>query len=180
MATCMAETIRFHINLREREAIDLPGKASWLRKACVRGFMLIEALIVIAIIGTLMIYVGTLDSPALGAGIMAIFALGVAIPFVLAALLMGRSSRLMASLAGWQRPIQYLTSLVVLFFGGLVSGPGWQPVLTGLLLWFALVAVTIVLRNTTPRVRTDQAVRFFWGPVSLLAAAAVTLAWMGW
>jgi NADH-quinone oxidoreductase subunit H len=70
--------------------------------------------------------------------------------------------------------------LVVLFFGGLVSGPGWQPVLTGLLLWFALVAVTIVLRNTTPRVRTDQAVRFFWGPVSLLAAAAVTLAWMGW
>jgi cytochrome c-type biogenesis protein len=70
-----------------------------------------------AIIGTLMIYVGTLDSPALGAGIMAIFALGVAIPFVLAALLMGRSSRLMASLAGWQRPIQYLTSLVVLFFG---------------------------------------------------------------
>ena len=27
-------------------------------------------------------------------------------------------------------------------------------------------AVTIVLRNTTPRVRTDQAVRFFWGPLT--------------
>ena len=70
--------------------------------------------------------------------------------------------------------------LVVLFFGGLVSGPGWLPKLIGFLMWFVLVAVTIVLRNTTPRVRTDQAVRFFWGPVSLLAAVAVTLAWMGW
>ena len=53
MAICMAGTIRFHLNLREREAIDLPAKPSRLRKACVRGFMLIEVLIVFAIIGTL-------------------------------------------------------------------------------------------------------------------------------
>jgi NADH-quinone oxidoreductase subunit H len=46
--------------------------------------------------------------------------------------------------------------------------------------WFLLVAVTIVLRNTTPRVRIDQAVRFFWGPVSLVATLAVILAWIGW
>jgi len=70
--------------------------------------------------------------------------------------------------------------LVVLFFGGLVSGTGWLPGLIGLLVWFLLVAVTIVVRNTTPRVRTDQAVRFFWGPVSVVAALAVALAWMGW
>jgi NADH-quinone oxidoreductase subunit H len=70
--------------------------------------------------------------------------------------------------------------LVLLFFGGLVSGAGWLPKLMGVLAWFMLVAVTIVLRNTTPRLRTDQAVRFFWGPVSLLAAAAVMLAWLGW
>jgi len=70
-----------------------------------------------AIIGTLLIYIGTLDSPALGAGIMALFALGVAIPFLLAAWLFGRSPRLMATLAGWQKPVQYLTALVVLFFG---------------------------------------------------------------
>jgi NADH-quinone oxidoreductase subunit H len=69
--------------------------------------------------------------------------------------------------------------LVVLFFGGLVSGPGWLPVLIGFLLWFVLVAITIVIRNTTPRVRIDQAVRFFWGPVSIVAALAVTLAWLG-
>jgi len=70
--------------------------------------------------------------------------------------------------------------LVILFFGGFVTGPGWLPVLTGCLVWFLLVAITIVLRNTTPRVRTDQAVRFFWGPVSVVAILAVTLAWLGW
>jgi len=70
--------------------------------------------------------------------------------------------------------------LLVLFFGGLVSGPGWLPKLLGFVIWFLLVAVTIVLRNTTPRVRTDQAVRFFWGPVSLVAVVACALAWMGW
>jgi NADH-quinone oxidoreductase subunit H len=70
--------------------------------------------------------------------------------------------------------------LVVLFFGGAVIGPGWLPKLTGFVVWFLLVAITIVLRNTTPRVRTDQAVRFFWGPVSLVAALAVILAWLGW
>jgi NADH-quinone oxidoreductase subunit H len=70
--------------------------------------------------------------------------------------------------------------LVVLFFGGLVSGPGWLPALIGFLLWFVLVAITIVIRNTTPRVRIDQAVRFFWGPVSLVAFLAAALAWLGW
>lgn len=70
--------------------------------------------------------------------------------------------------------------LVVLFFGGLLNGPVWQRWLIGFLLWFVLVAITIVIRNTTPRVRIDQAVRFFWGPVSVVALAAVVLAWLGW
>lgn len=70
--------------------------------------------------------------------------------------------------------------LTALFCGGLVTGPGWQPKLFGLLVWFLLLAVTIVIRNTTPRVRIDQAVRFFWGPVSLVALLAITLAWLGW
>jgi len=69
--------------------------------------------------------------------------------------------------------------LVGLFFGGLVTG-GWVAAMIGFLLWFVLVAITIVIRNTTPRVRIDQAVRFFWGPVSIVAALAVVLAWLGW
>jgi NADH-quinone oxidoreductase subunit H len=70
--------------------------------------------------------------------------------------------------------------LVVLFFGGLLSGPAWQRWLIGFLAWFVLVAITVVLRNTTPRVRIDQAVRFFWGPVSVVALLAAVLAWLGW
>ena len=70
--------------------------------------------------------------------------------------------------------------LAALFFGGWVSAGGWLPKVYGLLAWFVLVALTIVLRNTTPRVRTDQAVRFFWGPVSGVALLAVLLALAGW
>ena len=70
--------------------------------------------------------------------------------------------------------------LVILFFGSLLSGPLWQQLLIGFLLWFVLVAITIVIRNTTPRVRIDQAVRFFWGPVSVVALVAVMFAWLGW
>ena len=70
--------------------------------------------------------------------------------------------------------------LVALFFGGLATAPGIAPKLWGLLAWFVLVALTVVIRNTTPRVRTDQAVKFFWGPVSLMALVAVVLAWLGY
>jgi NADH-quinone oxidoreductase subunit H len=70
--------------------------------------------------------------------------------------------------------------LLVLFFGGLLTGPVWQRWLIGFLVWFVLVAITVVLRNTTPRVRIDQAVRFFWGPVSAVALLAAVLAWLGW
>ena len=70
--------------------------------------------------------------------------------------------------------------LVLLFFGGLVTAPGWLAKFWGLLAWFLLVALTVVIRNTTPRLRIDQAVKFFWGPVSLVALLAVVLAWLGY
>ncbi len=70
--------------------------------------------------------------------------------------------------------------LVVLFVGGWIVEGGWGAKLSGVLLWLLLVTVTIVLRNTTPRLRTDQAIRFFWGPVTLAALVAAGLAWMGW
>ncbi|RKY88915.1 hypothetical protein DRQ15_09515, partial [candidate division KSB1 bacterium] len=35
------------------------------------------------------------------------------------------------------------------------------------------------IRNTNPRVRIDQAVRFFWGPMTILAVVAVVLAFNG-
>ncbi|MGR8918383.1 MAG: complex I subunit 1 family protein [Gammaproteobacteria bacterium] len=70
--------------------------------------------------------------------------------------------------------------LVALFAGGAVLAGGWLAWLGGAALWLVLLAIVIVLHNTTPRLRTDQAVAFLWGPVSAVAAVAVVLAAIGW
>jgi len=45
---------------------------------------------------------------------------------------------------------------------------------------YVLILVIIVLiKNTNPRLRVDQALRFFWGKATLLAIAAVALALLG-
>ncbi|OIO80921.1 MAG: hypothetical protein COW11_01570 [Candidatus Omnitrophica bacterium CG12_big_fil_rev_8_21_14_0_65_43_15] len=43
----------------------------------------------------------------------------------------------------------------------------------------AVIAV-ILIRNTNPRVRIDQATRFFWGPMTVMAALAAGLALLGY
>lgn len=49
-----------------------------------------------------------------------------------------------------------------------------------LLLKFVMIlTIIILLKNTNPRLRIDQALRFFWGPVSLVAVIAVILALFG-
>jgi cytochrome c-type biogenesis protein len=91
-----------------------------------------------AIIGTLLVYIGTLDSPLLGAGIMAAFALGVGIPFLLAAILLGKSQQLMNALLKWQKPIQYFTALVVLFFGLVLLTDNYHVLSDWLYPWLGL------------------------------------------
>jgi NADH-quinone oxidoreductase subunit H len=39
--------------------------------------------------------------------------------------------------------------------------------------------IIALIRNTAPRVRIDQIMRFFWGPVTVVALAAVLLALLG-
>jgi NADH-quinone oxidoreductase subunit H len=64
--------------------------------------------------------------------------------------------------------------LIILFFGGLrFDGIN---ILWTVLEYVGIVALITVIRNTNPRVRIDQAVKFFWGPVTILAIAAVVLA----
>jgi len=67
--------------------------------------------------------------------------------------------------------------LVALFWGGigttvwgLAAGAGKIAV---------ILFLAIVIKNTNPRVRIDQAMRFFWGPVAGFAIAAVILAMLG-
>ncbi len=68
--------------------------------------------------------------------------------------------------------------LVVMFLGGIpLSSLG---IVYGALKLILVIALLTVIRNTNPRVRIDQAVRFFWFPVTVTAVAAVALAILGW
>ena len=67
--------------------------------------------------------------------------------------------------------------LMILLMGGLRFDG--IHLLFGILKYVGVVALITVIRNTNPRVRIDQAMRFFWGPMTLLAAVAVVLALFG-
>ena len=67
--------------------------------------------------------------------------------------------------------------LVILFMGG-ISVSGFS-LLWGILKYVALLVIIVVIRNTNPRLRIDQALRFFWGPVTILAVISVILALSG-
>ncbi|MGB2599165.1 MAG: complex I subunit 1 family protein [Candidatus Omnitrophota bacterium] len=67
--------------------------------------------------------------------------------------------------------------VMILFMGGLRFDG--IHLLYGILKYIGVVALITVIRNTNPRVRIDQAVKFFWGPMTILAAIAVVLALLG-
>lgn len=67
--------------------------------------------------------------------------------------------------------------LIILFMGGLrFDGIN---ILWSVLKFVGLVAIVTVIRNTNPRVRIDHALRFFWGPMTLISIIAVVLALLG-
>jgi len=70
-------------------------------------------------------------------------------------------------------PIFFIT----LFWGGL-QFTGWGLLYT-IIKYVIIVTVAILIKNTNPRVRIDQAVRFFWGPVTVLAIIGIVLALAG-
>ncbi|NQT90380.1 MAG: NADH-quinone oxidoreductase subunit H [Candidatus Omnitrophica bacterium] len=67
--------------------------------------------------------------------------------------------------------------LMIVFMGGFRFDG--IHLLYGILKYVGLVALITVIRNTNPRVRIDQAMRFFWGPMTVMAVIAVTLALFG-
>jgi NADH-quinone oxidoreductase subunit H len=68
--------------------------------------------------------------------------------------------------------------LVLLFWGGLGRGAGGLLAFVGKVL--LIVVLFVLIKNTNPRVRIDQALRFFWGPATAVALLALVLARMGW
>ena len=67
--------------------------------------------------------------------------------------------------------------LVVLFLGG-ISTSGW-PLVGGIGKYVLVLVLVILIKNTNPRVRIDQAMRFFWFYCGTLLVAAVILATVG-
>jgi len=60
--------------------------------------------------------------------------------------------------------------LIVLFLG-----KDTTPVFM-ILKYLLLVTIAVLIKNTNPRLRIDQALRFFWGPMTALATISVILA----
>jgi len=81
-----------------------------------------------AIIGTLLIYVGALGSASVGAGVMGIFAAGVAIPFLLAAYFFSRMRGLFESIARHTRLVGAVSSGFIMFFGLLLVTDNFHTV----------------------------------------------------
>ena len=68
--------------------------------------------------------------------------------------------------------------IITMFWGG-VNFTGWR-ILTSVLKYVCVVVIMVLIKNTNPRVRIDQAVRFFWGPMFALAGIAMILAVIGY
>jgi len=69
--------------------------------------------------------------------------------------------------------------LTILFWGGFRSPrDGWWHVL-GWLKPVAILVLIILIKNTNPRLRIDQALRFFWSLVLVLSIAGFVLAAVG-
>lgn len=58
-----------------------------------------------------------------------------------------------------------------------IGGTGIAGLIAAVL---AILVAATLLRNTNPRVRIDQAIRFFWGHLAMLSAAAVAFALAGY
>lgn len=67
--------------------------------------------------------------------------------------------------------------LIILFLGGL-NFDGIH-ILYSAIKYIILLLIITLIRNTNPRLRIDQAMRFFWGPVTGVAVIAVILAVLG-
>ncbi len=72
-----------------------------------------------------------------------------------------------------------LPLFTTLLFLGRIDFSGAGTAVTGLLKYVGVLVLVILIRNTAPRVRIDQAMRFFWGPMTVLALLAVIAAFLG-
>lgn len=67
--------------------------------------------------------------------------------------------------------------MITLYFGGIsFEGEGF---IRNILEYLMIIVLIVLIKNTNPRVRIDQAMNFFWGPVTLIAIGAAAFAYLG-
>ena len=67
--------------------------------------------------------------------------------------------------------------LITLYFGGI--RPDVEGIVKNILQFVFILVLIILIKNTNPRVRIDQAMRFFWRPMTALAVLSLALAYVG-
>ena len=67
--------------------------------------------------------------------------------------------------------------LITLYFGGIKFS--LEGLAKTVIEYLSIIVAMIVIKNTNPRVRIDQAIKFFWGIVTVLAIVSVMLAFIG-
>ncbi len=68
--------------------------------------------------------------------------------------------------------------LVTLYFGGIIFTV--DGILRSILEYVLILLLMIVIKNTNPRIRIDQAMRFFWRVPTILAMLAIVLVYLGY
>jgi len=69
--------------------------------------------------------------------------------------------------------------IVCLFLGG-ISFDSVGKVINGILKYFLVLIIMILIKNTNPRVRIDQAFKFFWVKLTLFGIIGISLALLRW
>ncbi len=69
--------------------------------------------------------------------------------------------------------------LIVLFLGGVNWAGSWLNVVYAALEYLGILLIMTLIRNTNPRVRIDQTMKFFWAMVAPFGVVAVILAFLG-
>jgi cytochrome c-type biogenesis protein len=91
-----------------------------------------------AIIATLLIYVGALGSAPVGALVMFMFSLGVAIPFLLAALFLSRVMPVMGQLTKYAPHVGFASMAVIIAFGAVLVTDNFHVLSSMIYPWLGL------------------------------------------
>lgn len=67
--------------------------------------------------------------------------------------------------------------LVMLYFGGISRS--LTGIIAGVFKYLAVLVLIILIKNTNPRLRIDQAMKFFWGGLTVLGIVGIGLALLG-